>query len=367
MKKYILIIVGVLTIFIATTLPSTAKATVTTQEDVLEHGKYIASIAGCIGCHTPYKAEFLIDPSQLSLEQIQTIAFDEGLALDESKLLAGGRAFPLGPAGIVFTRNLTPDVETGLGGWTDEQIKVAVRTGQTPAGTMLFPIMPYHNFNGMADEDLNAVVAYIRSVKAVNNPVPPSSVSTEGLQPLPFRQGIVAPDGSDKGARGKYLVEVVMGCTDCHTPINPENGAPRMDLYLGGGQPYEGPWGIVYGGNITPHNETGIGEWTEAEIKRAIVSGVSRDGRRLILMPWPSYTALTDEDADAVVYYMKNILQPVENEVPAASVVSDFVVQSTATENASSGSLPDIGVLAVVGGALVALAVLIAVFRKKGE
>ncbi len=348
-------------LLIAVMVTQTVGASRNLQDSVIEHGKYIANIAGCTSCHTPNRPEFN-DPTQLNNEQIHIIALNELEAHDTSKFLAGGRAFDLGPAGIVYTRNITPDQETGLGGWTDEQIKVAVRTGQTPSGKMLFPVMPYHNYNGMADADLDAVIAYLRSVKAVNNKVPEETVATDMLKPLPYTQGIVAPDASDKAARGEYLVKYVMGCTDCHTPLDPATGQPLMDKYLGGGQPYEGPWGIVYGGNITPDNDTGIGSWSEAEIKRAIVSGVGKDGRRLILMPWYAYTGIKPEDADAVAYYIKNVLPAVKNEVPAAALNPDFVVMAPAEQKSDGMPLTIIAIAVAV--VLVAL-VIFFVFRKR--
>jgi len=262
----------------------------------------------------------------MTIEQIQTIAFEGNLAEDESKLLAGGRVFDLGPAGVVYTRNITMDNETGIGMWTDEQIKLAIKTGVSANGEVLFPVMPYHVYNGMADQDLEDIIAYMKSVPAVSNQVPERTVSTEGMPVLPFTQGIVAPEATDRSARGAYLVNHIMGCTDCHTPIDPNTGAPVLEKYLAGRQPYEGPWGIVYGGNITPHDETGIGTWTDDEVKRAIVNGIGQDGRRLILMPWFAYAALTPEDADAVVYFLRNDLAPVDNAIPAASLNPDFMV-----------------------------------------
>ena len=243
------------------TIVTSASASPSQQDDLVAQGKYIATIAGCTSCHTPLKAEYQ-NPQTLTLEQIQTIAFNETQATEQSKLMAGGRPFDLGPAGIVFTRNITPDVETGIGAWTDDQIKIAIKTGIDNKGKLLFPVMPYHVYNGMADADLEAVVAYLHSVGAVNNPVPDRTVSTEGMPSPPYHTGITAPDASDQGARGAYLVNSVMGCTDCHTPVDPATGAPQIDKYLAGRQPYEGPWGIVYGGNITPDDETGIGTWT---------------------------------------------------------------------------------------------------------
>ena len=315
----------IITFFALIALTNPAHAQPSLQDDLIARGKYLATIAGCTDCHTPNQAEYQ-NPQTLTFEQINTLALYGNQAADTEKLLAGGRAFDLGPAGVVFSRNLTPDEETGIGAWTDEQIKLAVKTGASADGAVLFPVMPYHVYNSMADEDLNAIIAYLRSVPAVKNVVPERTVSTEGMPVLPYQENIAAPDASDLSARGAYLVNSVMGCTDCHTPVDPNTGAPQMDKYLAGRQPYEGPWGIVYGGNITPDEETGIGTWTEEELKRAILTGVNKDGRRLILMPWYAYSALSAEDAEAVVHYLKNDLPAVQNEIPAPSLNPDFMV-----------------------------------------
>jgi len=366
-KRTLLILAFLLSLTLITAFVTTAGASPNNQDDVLQHGKYIATIAGCTDCHTPLKAEYQ-DPSKYTLEQLQVISFNAAAALDETKLLSGGRPFDLGPAGVLFTRNLTPDQETGLGAWTDEQVKLAVKTGVNHDGKILFPVMPYHVYNGMADADMDAVVAYLRSVNAVSNKVPESTIPTEGFPTPPYTTGIVAPDASDKAARGGYLVNSVMGCTDCHTPVDPTTGAPQMDKYLAGKQPYEGPWGIVYGGNITPDNETGIGNWTDEEVKRAILTGVRNDGRRLILMPWFVYSALTAEDADAIVYYLKNVLPAVNNQIPVASLNQGFEQMAPDEPNqvsAGSDALSPI-ILVVVGIAIILLVSLVVfVLRRK--
>ena len=332
------------------------------QDQQLQHGKYIASIAGCPVCHTPYKVEYQ-NPATLTLEQIQTLAFNESNALDQNKLLAGGRVFQLGPIGNLLTRNLTPDKETGIGSWTTDQIKVAVKTGMATDGKMLFPVMPYHTYNGMADADLEDVIIYLQSVNTVSNKIPERTISTEGMQPLPYKTGIVAPDASDKAARGAYLVNSVLSCTDCHTPVDASTGAPQMDKYLAGHQPYEGPWGIVYGGNITPDKETGLGTWTNDEVKRALLTGIQKDGRRLILMPWFVYSNLTAEDADAVVYYLKNVLPAVKDEVPAASLNKGFEQLAPTQQNQpSTGNDPMSSVILVVVGVGIILLVSLVVY-----
>ena len=367
--KTIPLLSSVFAILIAVASFQMAGASDTYQDGALEHGKYIATIAGCTSCHTPLKAEYQ-NFQTLTLEQIQTIAFNDLQASDQDKLLAGGRAFDLGPAGVVFTRNLTPDEETGIGAWTDDQIKIAVKTGIDDDGKLLFPVMPYHVYNGMADADLEAVIAYIRSVRAVKNQVPERTVSTEGMPSPPFQTGIAAPDASDKAARGAYLVNNVMGCTDCHTPIDPATGAPQFDKYLAGGQPYEGPWGIVYGGNITPHNETGLGSWTDEELKRALLAGVGKDGRRLILMPWYVYAALNSEDADAVVFFLKNGLPAVDNRVPAASLNPDFVLMAPGAQSqatAGSGQLSPILLVVISIGVILLVSGIAYYFRQRSS
>lgn len=356
-----------LAVLLAAGFVQQAQAEPSAQTDLIARGQYIATIAGCTSCHTPLKPEYG-NPQSLTIEQIQTIAFNEREAHDTEKLLAGGRAFDLGPAGLVFTRNITPDEATGVGAWSDDQLKVAIKTGIDNKGKLLFPVMPYHVYNGMADEDLDAVIAYLRSVKAVSNSVPDRTVSTEGMPSPPFQTGITAPPASDPTARGAYLVNSVMGCTDCHTPLDPATGAPLMDKYLAGRQPYEGPWGIVYGGNITPDKETGIGSWSNDEIKRAILTGVAKDGRRLILMPWYAYSSLTAEDADAVVAYLKNGLPAVNNPIPAAALNEGFMVMApeaqSQTAPANDSPLSPI-LIAVAGIAIILIVSFIAQYSRK--
>jgi len=369
MKKHIMITLAlVLSLLLILIVATTAGASNQAQADEIAHGKYIVNIAGCADCHTPLKAEYA-DPTKWTPDQIKTLAFNADDMANRENLLSGGRAFDLGPLGILFTRNLTPDKETGLGDWTDDEIKTAVKTGVEKDGTILFPVMPYHVYNGMADADLDAVVAYLRTLNAISNPLPPHPMSTEGMPTPPYTTGIVAPDPSDKAARGDYLVNHVLSCTDCHTPVDPSTGAPIMEKYLAGGQPYEGPWGIVYGGNITPDQETGLGDWTEEDIKLALTTGVNKQGRRLILMPWFVYSNLTAEDADAVAYYLKNVLPAVKNEIPAPSINQGFeeIVPAEQFQGSSGNNGPlSPAILVVVGvGVILLVSIGIAILRRK--
>lgn len=296
-----------------------------TEEEMLERGEYLSHIAACVSCHTPQKEEYLSE--DLTPEQLKTIGLSfEDTQDTENRLLAGGREFPLGPMGVLVSPNLTPD-ETGLGDWTDEEIEAAVRIGVNKDGRRLHPLMPYANFFNWAESDMQALIMYLRSIPPIENEVIQTGPSGEGFAPelvvnadaLPQ----TPPDGSDPVELGSYLVLSVMSCSDCHTPLDPETGMPQFELLLGGGQAYEGPWGIVYAGNITPH-ETGLAGWEVADYERVLREGIRIDGRRLVFMPWQDYAGATEDDMAAVIAFLQS-LQPVDNEVPAPAIEDIFI------------------------------------------
>lgn len=349
--------------------PSAAKP-LSQEDDLVTRGQYLVTIAGCDGCHTPFRAEF--NGPELTSAQLQTLSLSERSAKDPDMYLAGGRIFDLGPAGIIVGTNISSDPETGIGSWTDEEIEAAMRTGVTPDGRQLIPIMPYTAYNQMADADMEAIIAYLRTVPPIKNDVLVNrTASTEGLPPLPAPDGpINAPDESDQTVYGEYLVRHVMACSDCHTPIDPNSGQPQMDRFLSGGQPFEGPWGIVYSANLTPDEETGLGTWTETEIKRAFLSGVRIDGRRLVLMPWEYYAALSATDADAAANYLKNGLTAVQQAVPALAVAEDLLQYSAATAeydvaNESNTSPNMFLIIGIVGLVLIIIGVAVYVLRRQ--
>jgi mono/diheme cytochrome c family protein len=353
--------------------PSAAKP-LSQDDDLVARGQYLVNIAGCDGCHTPFRAEFA-NP-ELTPQQLQTLSMYERSTKDPELYLAGGRVFDLGPAGIIVATNITPDPETGIGNWTDEQIETAMRTGATPDGRQLIPIMPYTAYNQMSDADMEAIIAYLRTIPPIENDVLANrTANTEELSPIPAPDGpITAPDENAQTAYGEYLVRHVMACSDCHTPIDPDTGQPMMDRFLSGGQPFEGPWGIVYSANLTPDEETGLGAWTETEIKRAFLSGVRIDGRRLVLMPWEYYASLSATDADAAASYLKNGLTAVHQEVPTLAVAEELLQYSaiipTATEeynveNESNTSPNIVPLIGIVGLVLLIIGIAVYVLRRR--
>jgi len=323
-----LIIMALLTLGIFPVTPAVAAPA--RQDDQVAQGKYIAAIAGCVGCHTP------IDKTTFTPVT--------------GKEFSGGEPFDLGPLGIVYSKNLTSDMKTGLGDWTDEEIKTAITTGVSKDGLHLFPVMPYHFFNNMADKDLDTLVAFLRTIPPIENQVERRQIlPPEALPQLERKSGIVAPDPKDTAARGRYLMTSVLVCNDCHTPVNPETQQPILEKYLAGGQPFEGPWGIVYGGNITPDQKTGIGSWTDADIERLLRTGVRPDGRVTVVMPFFIYQNLNADDMKAVTYYLKNDVKAVDGVVPAANLKEGF---ERYVEIALPQPAVDPLLLGVVGGVL---------------
>lgn len=294
----------------------------TEDEALVARGAYLANVAGCIICHTPFQEQYMSPDA--TLDDLQTLSFFEKSALDMDRAMGGGRPFALGPAGVIFSGNLTPDEATGLGAWTDEEIKTAIRIGVHKEGRQMHPIMPFRIYNLMADEDLDAIVAYLRTLEPIENEVPVSTLQLPSFGFTMPEETITAPDSEDTEAYGEYLVRNVLPCQDCHTPLDPETGESMTDLYLAGGQPFEGPWGIIYSANITPHDETGIGDWSEEEMRRAIQTGIRPDGRRLVLMPWQDYAGLTEQDINAVLAFLRDGVEAVDNEVPAPSLNEGF-------------------------------------------
>jgi mono/diheme cytochrome c family protein len=218
------------------------------------------------------------------------------------------------PAFEVYTANITPDPDTGIGTWTDEQIMTAIRTGKTPDGKIIFPPMPVPTYNAMSDDDVKAIVAYLRTVKPVHNEVPESTYRIP-QETMPPAKGVAAPDPSDKIAYGGYIVNALAHCFECHTPFTKEMKPDIARIGAGGFEISLAPGITFMTANITPDPETGIGAWTDDEIKRAITQGISKDGRHLSPpMPFTFFANMTPEDLDAVVAYLHTI-PPVVNKV----------------------------------------------------
>jgi mono/diheme cytochrome c family protein len=242
---------------------------------------------GCGNCHTQKNAD---------LTPITTLA------------LAGGQKFNA-PFGLSFSKNLTPDVDTGIGSWSTPEIVRAIREGVSKEGAVLGPPMPVRFYNKLSDEDANAIAAYLKSLKPIRNEVGEAKYKVP-LQPQPPAAGVTAPPRTDKVAYGGYVANAAH-CFECHT-------APGPNVALGsGGRPFAPIEGKpIRTPNITSDPETGIGAWTDDQIKAALTKGIDKDGRQLIpLMPYPFLKNMTPEDLDAVVAFLRTV-PAAKNAVP---------------------------------------------------
>lgn len=188
---------------------------------------------------------------------------------------AGGGKVPT-PFGTFYGPNITPDPETGIGRWEDDEIRAAIRTGIAPGKGAEAPTMPYYHYAAMSDGDVDDLIAYLRSLPAVQRPNRP----TEGELPLArlaytgwrwlffAAPKPLAAAPSAGPARGQYLVDHVSLCVDCHTPRN-RLGVPKRSWYLAGVA--HGPEGDPIP-NLTPH-ATGLADWDADDIYNVLTSG----------------------------------------------------------------------------------------------
>jgi mono/diheme cytochrome c family protein len=270
-----------------------------TDPDVIERGAYLAyGPAHCAYCHTTEDKHARLDAG-------------------ERVPLSGGYVFDIGIAKLP-TPNLTPDKETGIGDLSDGKLARMLRHNVRSNGVAAVPIMEFEN---LSEEDLVAVLSYLRSQEPVRNEVPPRELRLVGKAISAFLLKPTGPTGTPpltspaSGAtveRGAYLVNNVAACAGCHTKRSHMDGsylAPK----LSGGTPMEGEGGKLYTPpNLTPHEGTGhIVQWTEDQFVHRFRAGVVNQGTH---MPWQAYARMSDDDLRAIFRYLRTV-EPVENAV----------------------------------------------------
>ncbi|MDZ7269149.1 MAG: cytochrome c [candidate division KSB1 bacterium] len=317
MKKFFRVLLGVIAailvliagglIYVTISLPDVGEAPnleIAATPELIARGRYLANhVTVCIDCHSQRDFSFYSGP---------VVPGTEGRGGEEMVETIGKLRVP----------NITP---AALGNWTDGEIARAIAAGVGKNGEALFPMMPYPIYNELAEEDLHAIIAYLRTLPLIANDVPRSQLNfpmnlivrtiPKSYVPKP------RPPAGDTLAHGKYL-NIVSGCHFCHTPVDDKGGAlPGMDF--AGGQEFRLPGGaVVRTANLTPENDTGIGGWDETyfvnRFKEYADSAATRiavaPGGENTVMPWTMYAGMTEDDLRAIYRYLRTV-KPVIHQV----------------------------------------------------
>jgi len=261
-----------------------------TDGDAVKRGQYVFAAAGCLGCHTRAKPK--------------------GTPLAGNHRLAT-------PFGDFYTPNITPDPKHGIGSWSLDDFKRAMRQGLAPDGAVYFPAFPYASYTGMTDADLEELWAYLRSVPAVAEPARDHDLTFPFnlrvlIWPwrfLYFEEGWTAvdPAKSEQWNRGAYLSNALGHCGECHTQRNLLGGLDRGRPFAGNSRGPDGK-GVP---NITPHPEKGIGKWNVGDISYFLSDGILPDGDfvggSMTEVIENSTGKLTKTDLEAIATYLRGL------------------------------------------------------------
>ncbi|MFM0199197.1 cytochrome c [Paraburkholderia fungorum] len=298
-------------------------ATPPAQNDapLIAHGEYLARAGDCIACHTA----------------------------QSGKPFAGGLKFDT-PIGAIYSTNITPDRDTGIGAWTFAQFERAVRAGVRPNGDTLYPAMPYPSYARLSEDDLHALYAYFtQGVAPVNQPNRPVDIvwPLSMRWPLGIWRYMFAPDPvafdakhytDPVIARGAYLVQGLGHCGACHTPRAPtmqERALSDQDgtAFLAGGATIDGWIPLSLRGNP----RTGIGTWSEADIVQFLKTGRTQHSAAFGGMTdvvQHSMQHMSDADLIAIARYLKTLPSTDPKETPY--VYDDTAAHALRTGDASA-------------------------------
>jgi mono/diheme cytochrome c family protein len=252
----------------------------------VERGNYLVNtIVACGNCHTPKGPD--------------------GKAI-AGKELSGGDPID-SPVFHAMPANITPDKDTGIGNWTDDQIVDAIRNGKRPDGTIIGPPMAIAFYRGMSDTDVRAIVAYLRTVPAISHKVDKSTYKI----PLPPGYGppvthVADVPRTDHVVYGRYLATALGHCMDCHTPD--VQGRPDFTRLGAGGNIFGAPnGGTVLSANLTPGNPNGVAGWTNQQIKTAITTGMRPDRPLVRLMAFDWYKNMNNDDLNDLIAFLRSL------------------------------------------------------------
>jgi mono/diheme cytochrome c family protein len=269
----------------AETATTATSTTTDTRPAIVVRGEYLARAGDCVACHTAPRG----------------------------KLFAGGLAMET-PFGTLFSPNITPDPQYGIGSWDKDAFFNMMRTGKGPDGKLIYPAMPIAQYTKVTREDSDAIFAYLQSIPPVAQPNRPHELKFPfnqrdllyGWRTLYFREGAYQPDPtrSVEWNRGAYLVEGLGHCTMCHTQINALGGSSRRDQFAGGLIPVEN-W---YAPSLTSDKDGGLGDWSTKDIVDLLQAGLSDRGAvygPMAEVTYHSLQYLNDDDLKAMAVYLK--------------------------------------------------------------
>jgi mono/diheme cytochrome c family protein len=281
--------------------------------DRVARGEYLANhVAVCIDCHSKRDWSRFSGPPAEGTFGMGGDRFDQKFG------------FP----GVYFAKNITP---AGISRYTDGELFRVITTGVNKEGEAMFPVMPFHYYGQMDEEDIKSIIAYIRTLKPIENAVPKSASDFPMnfiLNTIPHKgTPSKIPAKSDVVNYGKYLVNA-SSCIECHTKV--DKGALIAGTEYGGGREFPFPDGsVVRSGNISSDKETGIGKWKRetflalfhAHSDSTTLHTTLKPGDFNSIMPWTMYGKMTDEDLNAVFAYLMTV-PSVQNSVVKFSPVT---------------------------------------------
>lgn len=275
---------------------SFADSAVPQNDSPVAKGEYLARAGDCIACHT----------------------------MPGDKIFAGGRPM-LTPFGTLYTSNITPDPDTGIGKWTADQFYGAMHTGRFPDGGLMYPAMPFGSYTKVTRADSDAIFAYLKTIPPAHRPNRPNDLDFPynnrsliiGWRTLFFDEGTYKPDPTKSADwnRGAYLVEGLGHCAMCHTAINALGGSSESQAFQGGLIPMQ-EW---YAPSLTSNKEAGLGDWSLKDISDLLRTGISQRGAvygPMAEVVYNSLQYLSDDDIRAMAVYLKSLG---EGGVPAPS------------------------------------------------
>ncbi len=294
-------------------LPRQRQASTTVapkNPEALAHGRYLVEhVLLCNDCHSERDWSLYGGPPKPPLGAGRA-CMDRNTKTIGIAGNADNRGFP----GLMCMRNITPDAVTGIGDWTDGEIIRAIREGVDRHGRGLFPIMPYFVYRSLADEDVAAVVTYMRSLDPVGSVRAEKSIDFPmnlliQLWPEPLTEPVLAPPSSEQIAYGEYLATVAR-CEFCHSPRKGRGQGVIPGRRYAGGVAFNMGDRRIFSGNLTPHI-SGLLNWSREDF----IATFRQRGQRIpvaqlednTLMNWGAYAGMSDEDLSAIYAFLRTL------------------------------------------------------------